>query len=279
MRRLTADEPRQDEAVISGKYVAWTGKGRLAVAQEEKDPENTRVTYADDIYLLNLETDELRRITDVPEERRNLDIDGHRLVWQDNRNEIEEHETHFDIYAYDIEMDLEIPIEVAPGAQRWPVIYGDSVIWADNRNSPRMGTRKAGCGGCPEVLVDIHLYDFATGERKMIVQSEAANSRSSDIHGDYIEQTWTKMAVRLNAAESRSWSVTASVLTNAPEGLVLTYLFDNEPEVETVRTMQRFRGTAILVSDTPGRLDGHYYTSRGRETYGSLKLSRGLPSE
>ena len=94
-----------------------------------------------------------------------------------------------------------------------------------------------------------------------------------------IEQTWTKMAVRLNAAESRSWSVTASVLTNAPEGLVLTYLFDNEPEFESVRTMQRFRGTAILVSDTPGRLDGHYYTGRGRETYGSLKLSRGLPSE
>ena len=186
MRRLTADEPRQNEAVISGKYVAWTGKGRLAVAQEEKDPKNTRVTYADDIYLLNLETDELRRITDVPAERRNLDIDGHRLVWQDNRHEIEEHETHFDIYAYDIEMDLEIPIEVAQGAQRWPVIYGDSVIWSDNRNSPHMGTRKAGCGGCPEVLVDIHLYDFATGEGKMIVESEAANSRSSDIHGDYV---------------------------------------------------------------------------------------------
>lgn len=89
-----------------------------------------------------------------------------------------------------------------------------------------------------------------------------------------IEQTWTKLAVRLNAAESRSWSVTASVLAKAPEGLVLTYLFDNEPRAEAARTMQRFRGTTVLVETAPGQLEGHYYTGRGRETHGSLKLRR-----
>ncbi len=91
-----------------------------------------------------------------------------------------------------------------------------------------------------------------------------------------IEQTWTKIVVRLNAAESRSWSITASVLTNSPEGLVLTYLFDNDPEAESVRTMQRFRGTTVLVSAAPDRLEGYYYTGRGRETHGSLKLRRRL---
>ncbi len=91
-----------------------------------------------------------------------------------------------------------------------------------------------------------------------------------------IEQTWTKMVVLLKAAESRSWSITASVLTNAPEGAVLTYLFDNEPEAESVRTMQRFRGTAVLVSAAPGQLEGYYYTGRGRETHGSIKLLRRL---
>ncbi len=89
-----------------------------------------------------------------------------------------------------------------------------------------------------------------------------------------IEQTWTKLAVRLNAAESRSWSVTASVLTNAPEGLVLTYLFDNEPKPEAVKTMQRFRGTTVLVRTDSDRLEGHYYTGRGRATHGSLRLRR-----
>lgn len=89
-----------------------------------------------------------------------------------------------------------------------------------------------------------------------------------------IEQTWTKMAVRLNAGESRSWSVTASVLANAPEGLVLTYLFDNEPKAESVSTMQRFRGTSVLTGTDSGQLEGHYYTGRGRGTHGSLKLRR-----
>ena len=91
-----------------------------------------------------------------------------------------------------------------------------------------------------------------------------------------IEQTWTKMVVRLNAAESRSWSITASVLTNAPEGLVLTYLFDNEPKAESISSMQRFRGTTVLVNAEPGLLEGHYYTGRGRETHGSLELRRQL---
>ena len=91
-----------------------------------------------------------------------------------------------------------------------------------------------------------------------------------------IEQTWTKLAVRLNAAESRSWSVTGSVLANAPEGLVLTYLFDNEPRAEAAGTMQRFRGTTVLVCAEPGRLEGHYYTGRGRATHGALKLRRRL---
>ena len=91
-----------------------------------------------------------------------------------------------------------------------------------------------------------------------------------------IEQTWTKMAVRLNAAESRSWSITASVLTNAPEGLVLTYLFDNEPEAESDRTMERFRGTTVLVRIAADQLEGYYYTGRGRGTHGSLKLCQQL---
>lgn len=89
-----------------------------------------------------------------------------------------------------------------------------------------------------------------------------------------IEQTWTKIVVWLNAAESRSWSLTASILTNAPEGLVLTYLFDNQPEAESHRSMERFRGTAVLVRTAADRLEGYYYTGRGRGTHGSLKLCR-----
>ena len=107
----------------------------------------------------------------------------------------------------------------------------------------------------------------------MIASSYSGFERSQQVRVT-IEQTWTKMAVRLNASESRSWSVTASVLTNSPEGLVLTYLFDNEPIAESAGTMQRFRGTAVLARTDPGTLDGYYYSGRGRETHGTLKLSR-----
>ena len=92
-----------------------------------------------------------------------------------------------------------------------------------------------------------------------------------------IEQTRTKLAVRLNAAESRSWSITASILTNSPEGLVLTYLFDNDPQAESAITMQRFRGMTVLVRTPADQLEGYYYTGRGRETYGSIRLCRQLP--
>ena len=91
-----------------------------------------------------------------------------------------------------------------------------------------------------------------------------------------IEQTWTKMVVRLNAAESRSWSLTASILTNSPEGLVLTYLFDNQPQADSDRTMERFRGTTVLTRTAADQLEGYYYTGRGRGTHGSIKLLRGI---
>lgn len=92
-----------------------------------------------------------------------------------------------------------------------------------------------------------------------------------------IEQTCTRMVVRLNAAESRSWSLTASVLTNAPEGLVLTYLFDNQPEAEPGRTMERFRGTTVLVHVAPDRLEGHFTPVVGGEPTGRSSCVGNFP--
>ena len=52
--------------------------------------------------MLDLNTGEQRSITDEPAERYALQISGSRLVWQDNRNELEEHPSHYDIYAYPV---------------------------------------------------------------------------------------------------------------------------------------------------------------------------------
>ena len=84
-----------------------------------------------DIFIMNLATGEQRRITELPARRRNLSIEGNLLVWQDNRNEVGEHHTHYDIYAYDIDAGKEIAVEVAPGAQRYPAVQGGRAVWLD----------------------------------------------------------------------------------------------------------------------------------------------------
>ena len=181
-RQLTNDGHRKSEAVISADYVAWIDqRRRIELPGTDRVPPR----FSDDIFLLHLSTGKERRITEEPAERHRLQISGARLVWQDNRNELGEHYTHFDIYAYDLEDGKETPVVIAPGAQKWPAIHGDKVVWADNRNSPVMGTPKAGCGNCPNNLFDIYSYDFTTGEERPLFESGHHNGPPS-IHGQYV---------------------------------------------------------------------------------------------
>ena len=77
------------EVVISGDYIAWGDQSR-----QTEIPGSTARNKAGrlsvDIFVMNLVTGEQQRITEVPAGRRNLNIDGNLLVWQDNRNEIGE---------------------------------------------------------------------------------------------------------------------------------------------------------------------------------------------
>ena len=147
MRQLTNDGHRKFGAVISANYVAWTDQRRKVGLPGADTPAPSE--FSDDIFLLDLNTGEERRITEEPAKRHGLQIAGSPLVWHDSRNELGEHYTHFDIYAYDLAEGRETPVAVEPGAQRWPAIHGDKVVWTDNRNSPLMGTVKAGCNNCP----------------------------------------------------------------------------------------------------------------------------------
>ncbi|MDP6301548.1 MAG: hypothetical protein QF717_09565 [SAR202 cluster bacterium] len=112
-RQLTTDGQRKREPAISGNYVAWIDQRKeINLGGSSRNAaENT----ADDIYLLNLETDELRLITDIPAKRRALRMSDRRLVWMSNRNELGEHYTHFDIYAYDVRPGEEIAVTIALG--------------------------------------------------------------------------------------------------------------------------------------------------------------------
>ena len=67
MRQLTNDGYRKRQPVISGDTVAWTDQSR----EIETHDNNSRAarSLADDIFVLDLNTGETRRITEIPAKR------------------------------------------------------------------------------------------------------------------------------------------------------------------------------------------------------------------
>lgn len=89
-----------------------------------------------------------------------------------------------------------------------------------------------------------------------------------------IEQDWTQIRISLEGSLSRSHSFLAAVFTNAPEGMLLDYEYQNEPQPGAKDTMQIHHGTARLNVISDSVMDGYYYTGRGRGNYGRIYLAR-----
>jgi hypothetical protein len=90
-----------------------------------------------------------------------------------------------------------------------------------------------------------------------------------------IGQDWTEIAIRLIGPNSKSHSLSASMVVTEDE-CILIYDYLNEPNSEALETMQMHRGTARLVLTGNDALDGAYYTGRGRKNTGGIKLRRKL---
>jgi hypothetical protein len=90
-------------------------------------------------------------------------------------------------------------------------------------------------------------------------------------------QTWTRIAVNLRGKDSTSHILAATLLTESPEGVVLSYQYRNEPLPQAVGTMQIHYGTARLTLSNTGRLEGEYYSGRGRQNFGSIRIERKRP--
>ena len=81
------------------------------------------------------------------------------------------------------------------------------------------------------------------------------------------------MLIRLETENSRSRSVMASLRTVDLPNPELSYQYVNEPKSNAPGTMEMHRGTAILEL-IGSRLEGDYYTGRGRGEVGTLKLGK-----
>ena len=90
-----------------------------------------------------------------------------------------------------------------------------------------------------------------------------------------IQQDWNRIRIVGKFAMSKSSSLTASVLVNDYHGVSLCYEYLNQPSSYAVGTMEMHRGFVSLNLNTfRNELSGTYYSGRGRQNMGELKLER-----
>lgn len=89
-----------------------------------------------------------------------------------------------------------------------------------------------------------------------------------------IEQRWSRIRISLEGEVSRSYSTLAGVFTEAHDGVVLDYEYQNEPLPGAGEAMQIHHGTARLRLTSGTIMEGYYYTGRGRGNHGSVHLNR-----
>jgi hypothetical protein len=107
------------------------------------------------------------------------------------------------------------------------------------------------------------------------VEGHTSFDRNHSYSGEsVIQQTWTAISVFMETDNSRSHSLSASLLVEQPEGCILSYEYRNEPKPSALSTMHAHRGTCVLRLKDSGLLQGEYYSGRDRQNYGGLILRR-----
>jgi len=99
------------------------------------------------------------------------------------------------------------------------------------------------------------------------------NAGSDTLAMLHVRQTWSRLSVRLLTEHSTSYSLMAALNTSESRDQGLSYEYLNEPDALAVETMQAHRGTVHLtLSDDGQRLQGSYYTDRGRRNVGEAEF-------
>ena len=90
-----------------------------------------------------------------------------------------------------------------------------------------------------------------------------------------IFQNWTELLIILETKTSKSNSLVAGIVTEGSNESILSYDFLNEPNADAKDTMQIHRGTVRLTLSPEGdRLNGQYYSGRGRKNIGTMDFYR-----
>src|SRR5258705_3332131 len=85
-----------------------------------------------------------------------------------------------------------------------------------------------------------------------------------------IFQSWTQISLFLATETSISRSCSAVIQGDDPDGLSLTYQYQNQPLAKAIRTIDIHYGTAMLQMSDDNSLTGDYYAGRDRRTFGRI---------
>ncbi len=148
--------------------------------------------------------------------------------------------------------------------------------------------------GALYVLFDRHLWRYPLLRKLGLVKTPDLAGRwrgyltsSFDNHTKRYElsvqivQTWTQISISLSTATSASRSCVAVIQAADPEGVALTYQYENQPLANATNAMHMHYGTAMLRVTDGKKLTGEYYAGRDRGTFGRISCRRlpirGLP--
>jgi len=137
-------------------------------------------------------------------------------------------------------------------------------------------------------IFDKHLWKWSFLRKVRLVKIPLLNgiwngyiTTSFDKHAEKqdatikIRQSWLRISISLETQNSKSHSLTTTLLTENQNAVVLCYEYLNEPIPIAKNTMQTHRGTARLTIKADGQaLEGEYYSGRGRQNVGILSFKR-----
>jgi beta propeller repeat protein len=132
---------------LSKNQVVWVGYPTLTQA---------------DVYLLNISSNVISRITEDAAFQNYPDIHKNKIVWQDYRNAAI-NSYNADIYLYDLLNGQTMQITTDSSYQTFPAIWENLIVWEDYRNAHTDTTN-----------ADIYLYDLLTNQEIQITSDPSA---------------------------------------------------------------------------------------------------------
>lgn len=94
-------------------------------------------------------------------------------------------------------------------------------------------------------------------------------------HGEMrIVQSWDRIRVHLKTDQSTSDSLAAALQHDAAEGYRLFYHYRNQPRVGSPKMAAHHGFAELIFAEHKKSATGDYFNGRGRNTFGTLKISR-----